>query len=277
MVEVPKLVEELVQRHNGHLISILENIQSSHNYLPEEYLREMSKQLGVPLRDVYGVATFYRAFSLQPRGKHLCSVCLGTACHVRGGPFIVEEFERQLNIKRGETTKDKHFTLETVNCVGACALAPIVIVDGIYFSNVKSAQVKKIIKTTLEGSEKLDVTKDKRIFPVQVNCPRCNHSLMDKDRLIDGYPSVRVTISFLGRHGWFRLSSLYGSFNVESEYERPLGVVANYFCPHCHAEMTGGPSCPLCGTQMVSMIVATGGVVHICPKRGCKGHILDVG
>lgn len=276
-VDIPKLVNDLIQRHNGHLVSVLENIQSTYNYLPEDIIREVGKQMTIPMRDVYGVATFYKAFSLKPRGAHLCSVCLGTACHVRGGHAVVEEFERQLGIKPSETTKDKEFTLETVNCLGACAIGPIVVVDGEYSSNVKTIQVKKIIKNTLEGGEKIDITQDKRIFPVQINCPRCNHTLMDKEHFIDGYPSVRVTISFLGKHGWFRLSSLYGSYNVESEYERPVGLIANYFCPHCHTEMTGTISCPICCTQMISMIVATGGVVHVCPKRGCKGHILDVG
>lgn len=270
------LVEGLVIKHNKLLIAILEEIQNYYNYLPEKALREVSTQLDVPLRDVYGVASFYKAFSLKPRGKHLATVCLGTACHVRNAPAVAEEFQKQLGIKAGETTPDNEFTMETVNCLGACALGPIVVADGKYFSSVKTKEVKSIIAQTQHGLEQVDVKKDQRIFPVNVNCPKCNHSLMDAEHPLDGYPSIKVTITYGDNHGWFRLSSLYGSSNIESEHERPLGVIADYFCPHCHSEFTGGADCPECGTNMVSMIIKGGGMVHICPKRGCKGHILDV-
>ena len=128
------------------LIAILEEIQARYGYLPEKALRTLGDRTGHSLVDIYGVATFYRSFSLEPRGKHLVSACLGTACHVRGAPRIVEELERQLGIKAGETTPDDEFTLETVNCLGACALGPIVVVDGRYFSNVDTASVKRILE-----------------------------------------------------------------------------------------------------------------------------------
>ncbi len=130
----------------GALIAVLEEIQNEYGYLPEEALRIVADEKGLSLVDLYGVATFYRSFSLQPRGKHLISVCLGTACHVRGGQMVAEEFERRLGIGAGETTPDLEFTLETVNCLGACALGPIVVADGRYFSNVKTAEVKKIVE-----------------------------------------------------------------------------------------------------------------------------------
>lgn len=147
-------VLEILGGHNedGHgLIAILEEIQHQYGYLPEKALRTVGERTGRSLVDVYGVATFYRSFSLQPRGKHLIRVCLGTACHVRGAPRIVEEFERQLEIKTGETTPDKQFTLETVNCLGACALGPVVLIDGHYFSNVNTARVKRILKKARVG------------------------------------------------------------------------------------------------------------------------------
>jgi len=232
--------------------------------------------MDIPLRDVYGVASFYKAFSLKPRGKHLILVCLGTACHVRNASAIADAFQKQLGINAGETTSDNEFTLETVNCLGACALGPIAVIDGKYFSAVKTAQVGNTIAKTRKGLEYVDVTNDTRIFPVNVNCQKCNHSLMDTDHPIDGNPSIHVTISFNRKHGWFRLSSMYGSHNIESEHERPLGVVANYFCPHCHSELGGGMECPECGTNMIPMIIKGGGMVHVCPKRGCKGHLLDI-
>lgn len=141
-------VTEILEKHDGRrggLIAILQDIQEHYGYLPEQALRTVARRTKHSLVDVYGVATFYRSFSLQPRGEHLISVCLGTACHVRGAPAVVEEFERQLGIRAGETTPDMRFTLETVNCLGACALGPIVVLDGQYFPNVNTSQVKRIL------------------------------------------------------------------------------------------------------------------------------------
>ena len=276
----PDDVCELVERqqeNQGGLISILQEIQGRYGYLPEAAIRMVAEKTGRSLIDVYGVATFYKAFSLKPRGKHLVSVCMGTACHVRGAPVILNEFEKHLEIKPGQTTEDKEFTIETVNCLGACALGPTVVVDGHYFSNVSKTKVKEIIDKTLEGFDATEVTTDDRIFPVEVSCSRCNHSLMDSGHLIDGYPSIRVTVSFGHLHGWMRLSCLYGSYNVKSEYDIPLDTVLHIFCPHCHSELIGARNCPECEIPMVPMIVRGGGIVQICPRRGCRGHLLDVG
>ncbi len=264
------------RRDQAGLISILEDVQASYGYLPGEALKVVARETRRSLVDVYGVATFYKSFSLKPRGRHLCSVCLGTACHVRGGPIIAEEFERQLNTIAGETTADREFILETVACLGACALGPIVVVDGHYFSKVNTAKVRSILKRVRSGLDKTDVTTDRRVFPVTVSCSRCNHSLMDPEHPIDGAPSVRLTVSFERQHGWLRLSSLYGSYNLESEHEIPPDAVVDLFCPHCHAELNGASNCPECGTPMVAMIVHPGGIVQICPRRGCKGHMLDL-
>lgn len=144
----------ILERHNdghGALIAVLEGIQTEYGYLPEAALRTVAEKMGRSLVDVYGVATFYRSFRLQPRGKHLISVCLGTACHVRGAPMVLEEFERQLEIHAGQTTADREFTLESVICLGACALGPIVVVDGHYFPNVNTAKVKQILEQARAG------------------------------------------------------------------------------------------------------------------------------
>jgi NADH-quinone oxidoreductase subunit E len=142
-------VKSHITKYNNEkkaLISILQDIQEEYNYLPQEALRIVSKALGIPLIDIFGVATFYRAFSLEPRGKHLITVCLGTACHVRGGPKILEEFERKLNIEAGETSKDGQFTLETVACLGCCAIGPVVVVDGDYYAQTTIRKVGPILK-----------------------------------------------------------------------------------------------------------------------------------
>ena len=270
----------IVEKHNGNrgsLISILEDMQAKYGYLPEEALRTVADQTGRSLVDIYGVATFYKAFSLEPRGKHLVSVCLGTACHVRGGPAVARELERQLGVHAGGTTPDKEFTLETVNCLGACALGPIVVVDGHYFSKVKTSMVAEILSRSRDGLDMVEIDTDERVFPVEVSCARCNHSLMDGRRMIDGHPSVRVTMSFGNKHGWLAISSLWGSYTVLSEYDIPPDTIVQFFCPHCHAEMIGGALCADCGAPMVPMIVRGGGVVQLCSRRGCKGHILDFG
>jgi NADH:ubiquinone oxidoreductase subunit E len=275
----PESILGMIENHRGRtgLIAILEDIQAKYGYLPEEALRLVADKTGRSLVDIYGVATFYKAFSLKPRGKHLISVCSGTACHIRGGQKIASEFERHLGIHPGETTMDHLITLETVNCLGACALGPIAVVDGHYFSNVVQSSVKEIIRKASAGLDRVDVTTDQRIFPVEVSCPRCNHSLMDRGHYIDGYPSIRVTVSSELNYGGLRLSCLYGSFSVDHEFEIPADTVVNFFCPHCHAELLGASTCALCGASMVPLLVrGGGGVVQICSRRGCRGHRLDL-
>lgn len=269
----------IVDKHaakRGGMIAILESVQAKYGYLPEQALRFVAERTGRPLVDVYGVATFYRAFSLEPRGKHVCSVCLGTACHVRGAPAVAAELGRQLAVSPGETTPDREFTLEAVNCLGACALGPIMVVDGHYFSQVGPRQVGDILGRTRAGLDRVEVHADERVFPVEVCCARCNHSLMDHTHLVDDHPSVRVTISFERKHGWLRLSSLYGSYNIESEHDIPFDTVAQFFCPHCHAELMGAADCPSCAAPMVPLIVRGGGMVQICSRRGCRTHRLDL-
>lgn len=277
--EAPR-VRDIVERHvgrRGGLMATLEEIQSMFGYLPRHALRAVAEATRTSLVDVYGVATFYKAFSLRPRGKHLVSVCLGTACHVRGGPSVAREVEHQLRVRPGETTPDREFTLETVNCLGACALGPVVVVDGHYFPQVGTRKVSAIIDRARAGLDRTAAAADRRIFPIQVRCPRCNHSLMDLAAYIDGYPSIRVTVSFNGEHGWLRLSSLYGSYEVEAEHAAPRESIVNFFCPHCHTELRSGTGCPECGAPMVPMAVEGGGVVRICSRQGCRGHILDLG
>jgi NADH-quinone oxidoreductase subunit E len=127
------------------LIAILQDIQERHNWLPPEAMRMVADGLNVSLVDVYCVATFYKAFSLTPRGKHLVTVCLGTACHVRGAQTVLDHIQNRLGISAGSTTKDKQYTLETVNCLGACALAPVVVVDGQYHGQTTIQKVEAIL------------------------------------------------------------------------------------------------------------------------------------
>lgn len=140
-----KIVSEF-DKDQRELIHVLHKIQKNFGYIPAQSISQISRELKISESEIFGVLTFYKAFTLKPRGKHLITICMGTACHVRGAPIILDEFKRRLNIEPGETTEDNLFTLETVNCVGACALGPIVIADGDYHGQMRTREVDKIIK-----------------------------------------------------------------------------------------------------------------------------------
>ena len=129
----------------GVLIQLLLEIQQELNWIPPEAITRINKRLKIPVSEIYRVASFYTALSLKPRGRHLVRVCAGTACYVRGGPRILDSVERTLNIRAGETTQDGKFTLETVNCLGCCALGPVVEIDSQYHGKLSSASVEKLL------------------------------------------------------------------------------------------------------------------------------------
>ncbi|MBI4676560.1 MAG: NAD(P)H-dependent oxidoreductase subunit E [Elusimicrobia bacterium] len=130
----------------SELIHALHHAQAELGHVPPEAVARIARRLRISESEVYGVLTFYKAFSLEPKGKHVVTICSGTACHVRGAPRIVEEFQRKLGVEAGSTTPDREYTLETVNCVGACALGPIVIIDGNYHGQVKTTEVHKLVE-----------------------------------------------------------------------------------------------------------------------------------
>jgi len=148
MVDVSR-VREIVDRHEGkrsHMIAILLDCQSEYRYLPREVLEELSTRISTPLTSILSIATFFRAFSLKPVGRHQIHVCMGTACNIQGGPQLVDALERELKIKRGETSADMQFTLDTVNCVGCCGLAPVITVGHDVHGKLKQSAVPRIIK-----------------------------------------------------------------------------------------------------------------------------------
>lgn len=150
-----KKAKEIIDRYHGErssLIAILQDIQEAYRYLPKNVLAYISKELFVPLTKIYEVATFYKAFSLTPQGKHMVKLCMGTACHVRGAARILDKLERDLALKPGQTSKDYQFTLETVNCVGACALGPVMVLDGEYHGQVNFKAVDKVVGSLKKGA-----------------------------------------------------------------------------------------------------------------------------
>jgi len=144
--KVDMILEKYGYRHET-LIGMLQDIQLLENYLPVETLQHISQKLEVPLSRIYHIATFYKSFSLQPRGRHIIKVCVGTACHLDGAVQNLEQIERTLHIHEGETTKDMMFSLETVNCMGTCALAPVAVVDDAYYDAVTPGKVEKILSS----------------------------------------------------------------------------------------------------------------------------------
>ena len=143
-----KKVEIILKKYDyqkARIIQILNEIQKIYNYLPKDALEYVSRRLRLPMSNIYSIATFYSAFSLKPRGKHLVTVCMGTACHVRGAPAVLNRLEERLKIKTGNTTEDNNFTLKTVNCLGACAVAPIVVIDDEYHGQTTVNRIDRLL------------------------------------------------------------------------------------------------------------------------------------
>lgn len=141
-------VDKVVDSFGGdltQLIGILQDIQARFNYLPREALVRVSERMEIPLSQVFGVATFFKAFSLTPRGRHQINVCLGTACHVRGGTRILEKLERDLKVEAGRTTEDLRFSLESVRCLGCCSLGPVVVIDDDTYGRLNQEKVSKLL------------------------------------------------------------------------------------------------------------------------------------
>jgi len=144
--EIDKIIDKY-HGDKGALIQILLDIQQKERWLSKDSLCRVSEKLNVPLTWVYHAATFYKAFSLEPRGRHTATVCLGTACHVRGAPVLLDRISQKLNVGPNQTTKDQKFTLTTVNCLGCCALGPVLVIDESYYSNPSGAELDKIVNS----------------------------------------------------------------------------------------------------------------------------------
>jgi NADH-quinone oxidoreductase subunit E len=141
-------IDQIINKYKderGGLIQLLLDIQHELNWIPKEAIKRISEKLKIPFSQIYRVASFYTALSLKPIGRHLVRVCVGTACYVRGAPRILDSVELKLGIKSGETTSDDKFSLETVNCLGCCALGPVIELDGKYYGKLNSAKLEKIL------------------------------------------------------------------------------------------------------------------------------------
>ena len=152
-----KTIKSIIDRYEGDkgfLVHMLKDVQKELNYLPQEALNLVSSFLDLPISRIYEVATFYKAFSLKPRGRIQMALCKGTACHVRGVPLIVDHMERELDLKEGETSEDLEYTFETVNCLGACALGPVLVVNGEYHGQMTISKTSRLLKKLAKESQK---------------------------------------------------------------------------------------------------------------------------
>lgn len=148
------VVDSIVEKYNQKpfaLISILQDIQEKVGYLPPDVLRQVAQKMDISLRQIYGVATFFKSLNLTPPGNHTITLCLGTACHVRGGGRILSEISNFLHIAPDETTEDGEFTLRTVNCLGACAIGPVMVVDDKYYGKMSASRAKNLLVKMQEG------------------------------------------------------------------------------------------------------------------------------
>ena len=143
--ELDDIIENQFNNDKENLIMILQAIQKKYNYLPQPALNYLSTKIGIPYSKIYGVATFYATFSLEPRGRHIISVCTGTACHVRGAERIREQISDSIHVNNGQTTDDGRFTLETVRCIGCCSLGPVVKIDENMHARLGTDEVQKVL------------------------------------------------------------------------------------------------------------------------------------
>ena len=159
MTEKIQLIEQIVDRYDnevGMLIPMMQDLQAQCGYLPTEHLRTLARRLNVPLSRLYSVATFYSSFRLAPKGAHEVTLCMGTVCYLKGAPHISEAICKQFQVQPGGTTRDRLFSFQALNCVGACALAPVMIVDGKYYDGVTPQSAVEI----LQGLSLSDQTAD---------------------------------------------------------------------------------------------------------------------
>jgi len=144
-VELDTIIDDEFGNDKENLIMILQAIQRKYNYVPQPALTYLSAKIGIPYSKIYGVATFYSTFSLEPRGRNIISICLGTACHVRGGERVRERIQESLEISDGQTTEDQRFTLESVRCIGCCSLGPVVKINEDMHGRISSDEVDRIL------------------------------------------------------------------------------------------------------------------------------------
>jgi (2Fe-2S) ferredoxin len=232
---------------------------------PERILQIVEQHLGAP-----------REPTAPPRAKHRVCVCVGTSCWVRRSGRVLEQLGKRLGAGAGQTSADGEVAVEASACLGACALGPVVVVDGEVRGGVQPGRVHDIVLAARGARVEPEPVSRPALFGMQVSCPRCNRGLMGPERPPGGRPSVRLLYELGSQRGRIGLSGLYGSFEIASEPPVPPGTVVTFVCHRCHAELRATHECPRCGAPMAPLHVRGGGVLHLCSRLGCGEHMLHV-
>ena len=258
-------VEEVFERHPrepSSVIAVLQDLQEELRYLPREVLDRVAVTLGVPRTQVYHVATFFKAFTLEPRGRHTIKVCTGTACHVRGAPKILDEISRLLGVQAGQTTADGLFTLETVNCVGACALGPVVVIDEDYHK-ASTATLGRLLDNVREGK-----ATESAIPAPEVAAAKLRHS----PRIESG----EVSVSVCGGSGCHAYGCEVVASALESEIDRlGIGGKVGFFQTGCHGFCEQGPLVVVRPENFFYRKVKPEDVAEIVSETVIEGKIIE--
>ena len=263
--KIETVVDKVVERYGcraSSLIAVLQDLNKEFRYLPEEAMRRVSRRISVPISEIYRVATFYKAFSLEPRGEHVIKICMGTACHVRGAPRILEEFSRRLEIRAGETTGDGQFTLETVNCLGACALGPVVVIDDRYH-RASPAVIDRLLRDVKAGKP----AASKVVVPEQIATIGIDSARIDREE---------VSIAVCGGTGCQAYGCQAVAHALEQEIKR-AGVDdrVKFLQTGCHGFCERGPIVVIRPEDIFYQNVAVEDVADIVAQSVLKGEVVD--
>lgn len=253
------------------IVPLLVKAQSAHGYLPMQVLEEIAARCGSTLEEILGIASFYPSMRLMRPGAHTITLCNGISCHARGSGGIIDEFERVLDLRSGESTWDNEFTLIEEYCLGICPFGPVVMLDNKYVFGVQRSDVAPLLlHAKSHGSG--EAPAEAAVFHVAAACPSCGESLMDAGHPIDGLPSILLI--GVARHiqGWIRLSSVYSSYHIETEFPIDPGLVMNFYCPSCNAELAENEPCPECAAPTARLRMPGGASLLFCARRGCTAH-----
>ncbi|MBW2459847.1 MAG: NAD(P)H-dependent oxidoreductase subunit E [Deltaproteobacteria bacterium] len=261
----------------GALSATLHDIQAACNHLPQKALDILARRTGHSLAALHGLVSFHPGLSLQRRGTHQLLVCGGADCHQPAGVALRHEVESLLGIRVGMTTQDWRLSLGSAACFGGCVDGPAMVVDGLRHRRVTAQKARPILAHFRPRGGLVALAEDPRCFPVDLVCPHCARSLKQEDQLLDGHPMVQLECTSGGRTGWIRLSSLWGDPRVVSEHPMERHGVAQFFCPHCRAELGSEWSCSGCDAPWIALALRAGGQARFCARQGCQEHLLDLG
>ncbi len=270
--EIPS--DDPLARLDRALLPLLNELQRKYGYLPLKELDRLSEGEHAGLEEILRVVGLHPSLRLLKPGIHRIAVCSGPFCLERGSTAIVNECERLLGIRTGESTWDGRYTLMKQDCFGLCLFAPVFAIDDrcrlCAIPEEVASSIRGIAARAPQPSGAATVARS-----IVARCPHCRSSLMDSSCLIDGFPSILVTGIVGHTQGWIRLSSVYSSYHVESEFPADAGTIMSFYCPVCSEKLAAEIACSDCGAPMVFLAIAEETNVSFCSRRGCRAHHLE--